>query len=125
MKDLVEKYIKLRDAKDKLRQKHKAEVAQIDNLLERIEASLLADFKKEGIESVRTECGTAYRTTRTSAGVADWDAVLSYIQANGLWSMLERRVSKEAVAQFREEHDELPPGVNWREEVVVNVRRSA
>ena len=31
---------------------------------------------------------------------------------------------KQAVEQYKEEHGDLPPGINWREEVVVNVRRS-
>jgi hypothetical protein len=39
--------------------------------------------------------------------------------------LLEVRVSKTAVEQFREANDdEIPPGVNLRVERVVNVRRS-
>jgi hypothetical protein len=56
--------------------------------------------------------------------VADWDYVLDYIQKNELWNMLEKRVSKQAVEQYVEEHGNLPPGINWREELVVNIRRS-
>lgn len=125
MKELVEKYIKLRDAKAKLSQKHKDKVAQIDEILEAIEAALLEQFDQHGIDSVRSEAGTAYTSTRVSASVADWDAVLNYVRDKDLWNLLERRVSKDAVKQFREEHDDLPPGVNWSEEKVINIRRSA
>jgi hypothetical protein len=38
--------------------------------------------------------------------------------------MLERRASKSAVEQYRDTNDELPPGLNWREEITVNIRRS-
>jgi hypothetical protein len=38
--------------------------------------------------------------------------------------MLERRVSKAAVEQYKDEHGNLPPGINWREEITINVRRS-
>lgn len=125
MEDLVTKYIELRDAKAKIEAEMKAKTAKIVTIMDRIEAAILAEFQESGVESVRTKDGTAYKQVRTSAGVADWDATLSYIQQNGLWHMLERRVSKTAVEQFKEAHGELPPGLNWREEVVINVRRSA
>lgn len=125
MKELVEKYIKLRDAKAQLTKQHKDKVARIDEVMDQIEVALLEQFDANGIDSVKSEAGTAYTTTRVSANVADWDAVLSYIRENDLWSLLERRVSKDAVKQFREENDDLPPGVNWSEEKVINIRRSA
>lgn len=125
MEDLVTKYIELRDTKAKIEAEMKAKTAKIVSIMDRIEAAILAEFQESGVESVRTKDGTAYKQTRTSAGVADWDATLSYIQQNGLWHMLERRVSKAAVEQFKEANGELPPGLNWREEVVINVRRSA
>lgn len=125
MEDLVTKYIELRDAKSKIEGEMKAKVAKIVEIMDKIEAAILAEFQDSGVESVRTKDGTAYKQTRTSATVADWDATLSYIQANNLWHMLERRVSKTAVEQFKDAHGELPPGLNWREEVVINIRRSA
>jgi hypothetical protein len=56
--------------------------------------------------------------------VADWDATLDFIKANEHWQMLEHRVSKQAVEEYKSEHGDLPPGVDWREEVTVNVRRA-
>lgn len=124
MEELVEKYIELRDAKAKVKAQYDAKVERIESVLEKIEAVLLQQFNESGMESVRTKSGTAYKQTRTSAGVADWDSVLEYIRENDLWNMLERRVSKAAVEQFKDAHGDLPPGINWREEVVINVRRA-
>lgn len=124
MDEIIEKYIKLRDGKAQLVQKHKEKMQGIDSVLTRIEAALLEEFREMGVQSVKTDAGTAYVQLRTSAGVADWDAVLAYIKENDAWDMLERRVNKSAVESFREEKNDLPPGVNWREEQVVNVRRS-
>ncbi len=124
MDQLVEKYIQLRDAKAALNNRHKEKVARLDNVLDKIEAALLVEFQKAGIESVKTASGTAYKTTRASATVGDWDTTLEFIRTQEVWNMLERRVSKDAVVQYKEEHGDLPPGVNWREEVTVNVRRS-
>jgi hypothetical protein len=124
MEELVEKYIQLRDKKAELSADFKARTAKLDAVISKIEGVLLSQFNELGMESVRTKAGTAYKSTRASATVADWDNVLDFIQRNELWNMLEHRVNKSAVEQFKEEHGDLPPGVNWREEVVVNVRRS-
>ena len=124
MEELVEKFIALRDQKSKMSTEYKAQVAQIDSVLDQIEGQLLRDFNTHGMESVRTKSGTAYKSTRNSATVADWDYVLDFIQTNELWNMLERRVSKAAVEQYKDEHGNLPPGINWREEITINVRRS-
>jgi hypothetical protein len=78
------------------------------------------------MDSVKTEFGTAYATTRSSASVADRDTFMEYVKANEEWALLEVRVSKTAVDQYRSANDnELPPGINIREERVVNIRRSA
>lgn len=124
MDDLVEKYISIRDAKSRLVAKQKEQVAELDAVLTQIEVVLLKTFQDLGTESVRTKSGTAYKQVRTSAGVADWDVLLAYVRKHDLWQMLERRVSKTAVEEFKAEHGEIPPGVNTREEIVINVRRS-
>lgn len=121
---IVEKYIQLRDKKAQLKRAFEAETESIDQMLDKCEAYLQQQMTAQGVLSVATKAGTAYRSTRVSAKVEDWDAALAHIIATQNWAMLERRVAKEAVVQFREEHDDLPPGVSWREEVTINVRRS-
>jgi hypothetical protein len=124
--ELVQKYIALRDKKSKLKAAYDSKVSEIDNLLGRLEGVILTTFQQTGMDSVRTAAGTAYRTTRTSATVADWDALRAFIKANDPeLTFIERRVNKTAVEQFRAANDDIPPGVNFREEIVINVRRSA
>lgn len=125
LNELAEKYILLRDRKSQIKAKYEAEAAEVQAVMDKIEAVLLKTFDEAGIESVKTAAGTAYRSTRTQASVADWDAFLSFVQQHGAWEMLERRCSKSAVEQFKSANDDLPPGLNWREERVVNIRRSS
>lgn len=124
MDDLVEKYIELRDGKAKIAAKYKEDVAKIDVILDKIEAYILETFTEQGIDSAKTPKGTAYKSVRSSATVADWDATLDFIKANNLWNLLKHDVAKKAVEEYRDEHNDLPPGLNWREEIVINVRRS-
>lgn len=94
--------------------------------MDKLEAKLLDVFNQTGMDSVKTEFGTAYASTRTTASVADRDAFMDFVKGKQEWSLLEVRVNKTAVDQFRSANDdELPPGINVREERVVNIRRSA
>lgn len=125
LEDLVRNYIALRDRKATLKTEYETKVAVIDDVMGKVEAHLLNVFNEMGMDSVKTEFGTAYKATRTSASVADWDAFFSYVKLNDAWELLEHRCSKVAVEQFKAANADLPPGVNWREEQIVNIRRSA
>lgn len=124
LEQLVEKFIALRDKKQAMKAEYDERVAHIDGLMERIEGILLKALDEQGMTSVRTPSGTAYRSTRVSASIADWDAFLDHVRKHEAYEMLERRCSKTAVEQYKAANDDLPPGVNWREEAVVNFRRS-
>lgn len=121
---LVEGYIKARDKKAEYKAAYEKQVAALDSWMTQAEQVILATLNEIGSDSCKTPFGTAYKQERTSATVADWDSTLSFIQANALWTMLERRVNKTAVEEYVAANEDLPPGVNWRREVVVNVRRS-
>ena len=125
LSELVEMYVGLRDEKARLKADYDAAKLKIEQRLETIEAALLKTFDTAGLDSIKTPFGTAYTSTQTQASVADPDAFMTYVKHEEAWHLLEKRCSKTAVEQFKQEHNDLPPGVNWREERVVNVRRSA
>lgn len=121
---LVDSYIELRDKKAKIKAEYDLKVAEVDTVLDKIEAALLRVLNDTGVDSMRATSGTAYKSVRTSATVADWDAFLTFVKSNEAWEMLERRAAKSAVEQYKAANEDLPPGLNYREEVVVNIRRS-
>lgn len=126
LSEAVTLYIQLRDKKAQMKSDFDASVAPINDKMEKLEAKLLDVFNKTGMDSVKTEHGTAYTAVRTTASVADRDAFMEFVKANEEWSLLEVRAAKLAIEQFRDNNDnELPPGVNIRSERVVNIRRSA
>jgi phage host-nuclease inhibitor protein Gam len=118
-------YIKMRDKKAQMKAEFDASVAPLNEKMEKLEAKLLDVFNKTGIDSVKTEFGTAYTTTRVTASVADREIFMTHVRENDDWALLEVRASKTAVEQYRETNNDLPPGVSTREERVVNVRRSS
>lgn len=124
--ELVSKYIALRDKKAEMKKEYEARAAKVIEVMDKIEAVLLKTFEEIGSDSVKTERGTAYKSTRSSASVADRDAYFSWVLADPDERMIfvESRANKTAVEQYKAANDDLPPGLNWREEVVINVRRS-
>jgi hypothetical protein len=122
--ELVQKYVEVRDKKAQIKADYDADVAKIDRVLEKIEAALLKTFETTGMDSVRTEFGTAYSSTKTTASIADPDAFISFCKENNAWHMLQKRVAQSAVEQYKDEHEVLPPGIDWRVERTINIRRS-
>lgn len=122
---IIDRYIQMRDRKAELKAKFDASVATLDQAMDRCEAVILKHLDASGIDSVGSAMGTAFKSKRTSATVADWDAALGFIRDNELWNMLDRRVNKTAVIEYKEANDDLPPGLNWREETVINIRRKS
>lgn len=125
LSDLVAKYIELRDKKAQMKAEYDEKVGKLDAVLEQIEGTLLKTFDTAGMDSVKTPFGTAYTSTQTSATVADPDVFRQFVKDNDAWDMFQNRVSKTAVEQYKAVHNDIPPGLNWREERVVNVRRAS
>ena len=125
LSDAVSLYIKMRDKKAQMKAEFDASVAPLNEKMEKLEAKLLDVFNKTGMDSVKTEFGTAYTTTRVTASVADRDIFMTHVRENDDWALLEVRASKSAVEQYRENNNDLPPGISMREERVVKVRRSS
>jgi hypothetical protein len=121
---LLKLFIALRDRRARRKADFQLDDVDDKEKQERIEIEFLKRFNERGIDNVSARgVGTAYRSVRASARVADWDSLLDFIKKEGAWEMLERRVSKVAVEQFKAETNDLPPGVDWGETQVINFRR--
>lgn len=122
---LLKFFIALRDRRAKRKAAYQDEDEGDRTKQDKIEAEVLRRFNERGIDNVSARgVGTAYKSTRSSATIGDWDAFLDHVQTNEAWELLERRANKSAVEQFKDANEDLPPGVNWSETQTVNFRRS-
>lgn len=122
--ELIKKYLKLRDGKSELEAKQKEELKRFTSAMTKIEQLIMAEFNETGQESAKTAVGTAYKSVRTSAKVADRDTFITFVRDNEAWDFLENRVNKSAVEEYMAEHDDLPPGVDISRSATINIRRS-
>ena len=122
---LTRVFIKIRDAKADLAAKFKAEDDALSDQMDTIKRALLDYCAEHKVESVRTNEGMFYRTTKTRYWTSDWEAMHKFILERGVPEFLEKRLSQGVVKQFLEENPEaVPPGLNTDVEYVITVRKS-
>lgn len=124
IEDVVARYVALRDKKAALKAELDKATEKIDEGMVRLERFMLDYLNKTGLSSVGTGEFTAYKASVTSVTTGDKQAFLDYVKEQEAWGLLDVRPSKTAVVEFRTENDDLPPGINWREENVVRIRRA-
>lgn len=123
---LIEKYVALRDRKAMLEAEHKTQIAPIKDALDKIEAVLLNSMNEQGTTAFKAAAGTAFKSTKTGARLADWDSYRLFLdKQSDPYRFIDRRVNKTAVDEYVAEHGDVPPGVDYYTELTVNVRRAA
>jgi len=108
--ELVKAYIEIRDKKAELKAAYDAKVAKADAMLVKIEAKLLQTFDDIGMDSCKTEYGTAYTSSRSTSSVADREIFMNFVKDNEEWPLLEVRAAKAGVEQYREAHGDFTDG---------------
>lgn len=123
--EVVKKYVELRDKKDVLRADYDASVAKIDEKLRLIEGKVMEYLDDAGAESIKTQFGTAYTAESVSVTSADKGAFVDFVKEKSEWGLADIRVSKTGVEQYLQAGHDLPPGVNYRRERVLRVKRAS
>jgi len=122
--DLVaEKYRALRDKKKEIQARHTAELKPLIDAMDQLEAYLLDALNRTGSNSVKTDAGTIYKSTRVSYSIADPAEFRRFVEVNGLPELFENRPSKEALESYVNDGNPLPPGIKRSSDVTVNIRK--
>ena len=119
----VDQFVKLRDKVAELKEKHKDELKPYVEAMEQLETLLLDHLNNTGSDRVGTASGTVYRTEKKSASLADKTAFWTYVVTHADWDMLDYKANPTAVAEYLENNQALPPGVNYTVTQTVGVRR--
>ena len=121
---IVAVYLKIRDKKTQLTNELNTKLAELDIKLKVVNDALLAPGQEHNVESVRTEHGTFYRSTKTKYWTGDWEAMGKFIIEHNAVDLMEKRIHQGNMRLFLEENpDLLPPGLNVDSEYTVTVRR--
>lgn len=122
---LIEKYVALRDKKAQMEAAHKLAVAPVNEAMDKVEAVLLNAMNEQGLVSFKASAGTAYKSEKTGARIADKDSLREFlVKQEDPFHFLDLKVSKTAVEEFLAENEVIPPGVDYYRETTVNIRRA-
>jgi hypothetical protein len=123
----VEKYIQLRDKKVEIAEKHKAELAPLNEAMEAIEKWLLTEMEKLGVESVKTPAGTPYKSITKTVKALDMEAFKGYVfspDSAPKWDLVDFRPLKKGIMEYVEDKGTLPPGLTMDSFTSINIRRN-
>lgn len=123
--DLIDKYIKARDAKKEVERLAKLEAAKFQDFMDAVEIELMRKLDESKTDNLSVRgVGVAYRKFKTQHQISNWDLTIAQIQREQMWHMLTHNVRKEAVEEYMAAHDgKTPDGVEWRVEQTVEIRR--
>jgi len=122
---LVQVYIKIRDAKEIKKKQMEAEIAELDTQLDAVEHELLELCKVTGQDGGKTTHGSFTRSVKTRYWTSDWDSMYKFIREHDAPDLLERRIAQSNFSQFIKENPELmPAGVNVESKYSITVRRA-
>lgn len=124
MDGLVAQYVRLRDAIKDADDKHKQKMAPAKAHMDALNNALLARLNEIGGDSVATSAGTAYRTTRRNASIADAEAFRKFVIENEVFDIVDWRANAPAVDDFIKSEGTPPPGVSFSTAYTVGVRRA-
>lgn len=120
---LIQTYIDARNQLATDRKAYKAREAKVKLHLSMISMMLMDKADKAGgVDTLATDKGTAYRKVKETFSVSNWDDLVAYVKISGNFSVLQKRVSPNAVKEVREQEGELPGGIEPRVEVEFAVR---
>ena len=132
VKKAVRVFLALRDRIDALKKAHKEEVKELKAKQEQLGKYLQTAMDELGVDSMKTEGGTAYKTKKDSVTVQTKAEFLCFILerieeegVDGLY-YLTGAASKNAIKEWMDEHDGgLPPGIKYDQFYEVQVRRES
>ena len=123
--EAIEAYVNTRDELRAKQQAFKLEEDAMKVRMEQISMWLRDKADELGVDSFKTQFGTAYRSVKTSYRVATggWDNFIGWVKETGNFQCLEKRVAKLATKEIHDDTGAIPPGLDYVAEVEFDVRR--
>jgi hypothetical protein len=117
---LMRIYAKMRDKLEQL----EASTSKLEKEMKLVKAALLDHCKANGVESIKTQYGSAFRTVRTTYSTADWENFHKFVLEHHAPYLLEKRLHQGAMKEFLADNPELvPPGLNSSSEYTMTIKR--
>lgn len=121
--EMVNKYVKIRDAKGAAKKAFDDETKRMTQALEKLEGLILQQLNTQGASSVKTQFGTAFTKTRSSVTVQDREEFYNWAVQTQNLGAIDMKANAKAVRELLDEGTQVP-GVKYGETIQVGIRRA-
>jgi hypothetical protein len=122
--ELIEEYITLRDQKQQKEKEFEAAVDEVyTQRMKAIEVTLIDMLNDLGIDSMKSENGTAFKKISTSVTTADAREFRRHIIGTEQWDLADWKPNKTIINDMVERGEPIPPGVNRSAFYTISIRR--
>lgn len=124
--EIIKKRIEIRDYLERKAKEREAEDLPYQEAVTALEGMISLLMQQQGVESIKTEFGTAYKSQVMAVKMADRDAFLDFVINTQSPQFLTSAVAKEAVKEYMDEHNSaLPPGLDVTYIIKTNFRKAS
>jgi len=125
MDKLAAVYIKIRDKRAAAKKEFDERDKGLEEQMQIVADEMLEACKRIGADSIKTPHGTIIRSVKSRYWTNDWDSMYSFIEEQGAFGLLEKRLHQTNMKDFLSENPDLyPVGLNVENSYTVVVRRS-
>lgn len=122
--ELVNIYLRIRNAIEDKEAKHKEEIQELKDQFEIVGNELLEICNEQNLDSIRTPAGTVSRRVSSRFWTNDWESMYQFIMENKAPFLLEQRIHSSNMRSFLEENPEkFPAGLQNERKYAVQVRK--
>jgi hypothetical protein len=125
MDKLAAVYIKIRDKRAVAKKEFEERDKGLEEQMQIVADEMLEACKRIGADSIKTPHGTIIRSVKSRYWTNDWDSMYTFIEGQGAFGLLEKRLHQTNMKDFLAENPDLyPVGLNVENSYTVVVRRS-
>jgi len=125
MDKLAAVYIKIRDKRAVAKKAFDERDKGLEEQMQIVADEMLEACKRIGADSIKTPHGTIIRSVKSRYWTNDWDSMYTFIEGQGAFGLLEKRLHQTNMKDFLAENPDLyPVGLNVENSYTVVVRRS-
>lgn len=124
VEQMIGKYVQSRNKLTIARRAFESFETVSKGIQDSINASLVQIGNETGVESFRTNSGTAFKKIKKAYRVEDWDAYAAWLIETDNLHCVEKRPAKNAVEEVHNETGEVPPGLRFEQEIEYQFRKA-
>lgn len=119
----VKTFLMLREQREQTKDRWERRDSVLKAAQDLITSALGVFMQSHKQDGLNTKYGTVFTSSQSAARIADRDAFLSFLKEKDLWELATVSANKATVTDYLEEHEDLPPGIDYSRRQVVQIRR--